>query len=133
MLSLEERVGNDIVSYIRNDFTRNHLSGNTSMLVRCRRLNYYTCVVIVDPPVYNQNLFLKKRRMVYNYGYSYAENVNQVGGEIYRHKTNNHKNYVKKSLRYAFKKNYLRVKGGTFSTIKGHYNRKIYKNITYKE
>ena len=65
--------------------------------------------------------------------YSYAENVNQVGGQVFKKKTGHHKNFVKNCLKLAVKKNNMKIKSGTLSSIKGKYNRSLYEFMKYKK
>ena len=119
--------------YVKKDFTENQLSGNTANKVRAIKVNYYTSMVFVTPPVYNQYEYIKHHKLIFDMSYSYAENVNQVGGQVFKKKTGHHKNFVKNCLKLAVKKNNMKIKSGTLSSIKGKYNRSLYEFMKYKK
>lgn len=119
--------------YVKKDFTENQLSGNTANKVRAIKVNYYTSMVFITPPVYNQYEYIKHHKLIFDMSYSYAENVNQVGGQVFKKKTGHHKNFVKNCLKLAVKKNNMKIKSGTLSSIKGKYNRSLYEFMKYKK
>ena len=119
--------------YVKKDFTENQLSGTTAKNIRAIKINYYTSMVFVSPPVYYQYEYIKNKKLVFDMSYSYAENVNQVGGQVFKKKTGNHKNFVKKCLKLAVKKNNMKIKNGSLSSIKGKYNRSLYEFMKYKK
>ena len=119
--------------YVKKDFTENQLSGNTANKVRAIKVNYYTSMVFITPPVYNQYEYIKNHKLIFDMSYSYAENVNQVGGQVFKKKTGHHKNFVKNCLKLAVKKNNMKIKSGTLSSIKGKYNRSLYEFMKYKK
>lgn len=119
--------------YVKKDFTENQLSGTTANKVRAIKVNYYTSMVFITPPVYNQYEYIKHHKLIFDMSYSYAENVNQVGGQVFKKKTGHHKNFVKNCLKLAVKKNNMKIKSGTLSSIKGKYNRSLYEFMKYKK
>ena len=119
--------------YVRKDFTENQLSGNTAKNIRAIKINYYTSMVFISPPVYYQYEYIKNKKLVFDMSYSYAENVNQVGGQVLKKKTGNHKNYVKKCLKKAIKQCHMKVVDNSLGTIKWNYNRSLYEFMKYKK
>ena len=119
--------------YVKKDFTENQLSGNTAKNIRAIKINYYTSMVFISPPAYYQYEYIKNKKLVFDMSYSYAENVNQVGGQVLKKKTGNHKNYVKICLKKAIKQCHMKVVDNSLGTIKGKYNRSLYKFMKYKK
>ena len=118
---------------VKEEFTDKHLSGNLKANTEAHPSCYYSTIVYIKPYAYYQYEFIKNHKLIFDTTYSYAENVNQVGGQVLKKKTGNKKNYVKICLKKAIKQWHMKVVDNSLGTIKGKYNRSLYKFMKYKK